>query len=310
MKINERDVWVAEKLEAVRPEWRPDVGRARALLARGDFARGRGHGWAWVAATAACLVAMAIAMPEGRLMAQSLWYRFVVRSFAVVRLDLSRVPLESSISSNGAARSVNGMEEAAQLAGFQPLSLAECGPGQSVVTGPMHVTQVVRVAALREALRKVGALDVDVPDAWEGLELHMDLGPMVITEYRGDAQVIQSRPIALHVPSGLPFERFAEAAFRSAGVAAWQASLMASKFARNPAWLLDVPEGEAVVVEEVAIGASQGLLVEDPKEDKGSRVAVMFGTYGTKARIFAVSSDSRELSLRLARSIAAGAPIE
>ncbi len=302
MEINERDVWVAEKLEAVRPEWQPDVGRARAWLVRGDSARGRGHGWAWAAATAACLVAMAIALPDGRLMAQELWYRFVLRSFAVVRLDLSRVPLEASVSSNVVTRSVGSIEEAAQVAGFQPLWLTEYGPGKSVVTGPMQFTQVIRVAELREALGKAGATDVQVPDAWEGLQLRVDLGPMVITEYRGDAQVIESRPMALHLPAGLPLERFAEAVFRSAGVAAWQASLMASKFARNPAWLLDVPEEEAVVVEEVAVGAAQGLLLEDPKEDKGARVTVMFGT---QERVFAAISDSRELSLRLARSLAA-----
>jgi hypothetical protein len=306
MEINERDAWVAEKLEAVRPEWRPDLGRARALLARGEAAPEKSHAWRWVAVCSAGVLTIALALPGGLVKAQELWQRVMLRSFSVVRLDLSKVPLEVSVTSNGATREVTGMEEAARLAGFQPLLPEAQSARRTVVTGPMSVTQVVRVGPLRAALRKAGAYDVEVPDSWEGLELRMDLAPLVITEYMGDAQIIQSRPVGFRFPATIEFERFAAAVFRGAGVQAWQASLMARKFALNPAWLLDVPEDEAVIVEEIAVGRESGLLVEDPKEEGGSRVTVMFGAIsGTRDRIFAVSSDSRETSLRLARGLAA-----
>ena len=77
---------------------------------------------------------------------------------------------------------------------------------------------------------------------------------------------------------------------------------MGEKFAANPAWLLDVPEGEAVRVEEVKLRAnSSGLLVEELDNQTGvSRATILFSTAD---RIFAVSSDSRGRSLQIADSL-------
>jgi hypothetical protein len=75
---------------------------------------------------------------------------------------------------------------------------------------------------------------------------------------------------------------------------------MGEKFAANPAWLLDIPEDEVVHIEEVRLRAGGGLLVEDPIEGGGGRVTVLFSTAD---RIFAISSGSREESIRIANSL-------
>ena len=75
---------------------------------------------------------------------------------------------------------------------------------------------------------------------------------------------------------------------------------MGEKFARNPAWLLDIPEDEIVTVQEVQLGGVTGMLVDEPAEAEGSRVTVLFGTSN---RIFAVVSNSRQRSLEVAKSL-------
>jgi hypothetical protein len=128
----------------------------------------------------------------------------------------------------------------------------------------------------------------------------MAIGPMVIAGYKDEVQIVQAKPIELDVPADFPLAKFAEAAFRCAGMSWWQARAMGEKFAANPAWLLDIPQDEVVNIEEFQLRASAGLLVEDPIEGGGSRVTVLFGTAD---RIFAISSGSREDSIRIANSL-------
>jgi hypothetical protein len=196
------------------------------------------------------------------------------------------------------------VEEAEARAGFRPVfpprELVGDAPARVMVTGPMTARQTVDVVALREALAKVGAHDVDVPEVWQGVTLRLEMAPMVIAGYADEVQVIQSKPFAFETPAGFPLAKFAEAAFRCAGVPAGPARAMAEKYAANPAWLLDVPEDEVAQVEEILMGARSGLLVEEPVETGGWRVTVLFGT---AERVFAVVSNSRGRSLAIANSL-------
>lgn len=300
METNENAAWVAERLATLRPDWEANPSRASVLLKERMEIQPRSRRWVFAMAATTAVVAFALVLPEGRLKAQELWYRFIVKSFSVVRLDLSNAPLRASIETNGPTREVPDLQAAAAYAGFASVVPAGALLGKTVVTGPIHVKQVVDVAALRGALEKVGAHDVRVPDEWSGVTIRMEVGPMVISEIQGDAQIIQAKPFELQVPPGFPLAGFSEAVFRSLGVPAWKATLMANQFAKNPAWLLDVPEDEAVELEEVRIGDGTGLLIVDPSEEKAERATLLFSA---KGRIFAVSSASKERSLQLARTI-------
>jgi hypothetical protein len=300
MEMNEKDTWVSGKLAVLRPEWEAKPSRAAVLLKERLEARPRFKGWVIAMAASTAMVALALALPEGRLKAEEIWQRFFMKSFAVVRLELSNAPFRASIESNGMTREFQSLVEAASFAGFEPEAPAGIAFGKSVVTGPIKVKQVVDVPALRQALERVGAHDLKVPGEWSGVTIRMEVGPMVISEVEGDAQIIQAKPFELQLPSGFPLARFSEAVFRSLGVPAWKAALMANQFAKNPAWLLDVPEDEAVELEEVRIGDGTGLLLVDPSEEKAERATLLFSA---KGKIFAVSSASKERSLQLARRI-------
>jgi hypothetical protein len=305
------NAWVAERLASVEPKWIIDTDRARAELDARLSPRAAGRPqpfravWATAAATVAVAVIALVAVPGGRALAQDLWFRLFLNRVEVVRVDLSKLPLDTGITSNGMAMVVSGLAEAEQKAGFLPvLPPAEVlsDTPRIEVTGPISVRQTVRTGPLRAALAKAGASDVKVPDEWDGVSLRMEIGPLVIAEYPNEVQVLQSKPVELFVPSGFPLARFAEVAFRSTGLSWWESRALGEKMAANPAWLLDVPADEVVHLQEIGLRSGhKGLVVED-FDDHGaiSRVTVIVAT---PQRIFAVSSGSRVRSLEIADSL-------
>jgi hypothetical protein len=252
---------------------------------------------------AAAIFAILVALPQGRMLAQEILFRWFVRSFDVVRLDLSRIPLKASITANGGGTAVN-LDEAERLAGYRPIlpprQVVGEAPTQMFVIGSIGIRQRVSVREFREALAAAGASDVPVPSEWEGVTLRTNIAPMVIAAYPGEIQVVQSKPIELLAPAGFPLARLAEAAFRCAGISAPKARAMGEKYAANPAWLLDVPENEVVQVEEIRLGMGSGLLIEDPAEQRGERITILFST---DERVFAVIGNSREQCIRIANSL-------
>jgi len=306
MEQNPNNNWVAERLSALQPEWNRAIhsGAAKTRL----HARLTEEKRAWLspatriatAGTVALLVVIAAALPQGRALAQEIWYRMFVRSFDVVRLDLSRLPLSTSVTTNGMQQVAGNVDDAARLAGYRPVLRSEA-VSEMAVTGPIQIRQVVRVREVNAALLRAGVRDVTAPQEWEGVTISTEISPMVIAEYRDGVQVTQALPMPLQFPASFPLAQFAEVAFRCTGIPAWQARAMGERFARNPSWLFDIPEDEVVHIEEVVLsGAINGLLIEDPNENGNSRVAILFGT---PDRIFAVSSSSRELTIQAARSL-------
>jgi hypothetical protein len=301
METNNEDLWVANRLATIEPQWSPNLARGRALLGAG--LEGRRHSWSWMAAavaTAAVCVAV-LALPASRAIAQELWSRFVLNRVDIVRLDLSKLPLHMQVTTNGLEQDVQNLDEAERKAGFRPylpaLGALYANPGITV-TGPLAVEQTIHVRDIESALGKVGASDVQVPAEWEGIQLHTEIGPMVEENYPDNVHIVQARPIELSVPSGFALEHFAEVAFRSIGVSSWEARAMAQKFAAHPAWLLDIPSDAMVNVQELALRTGPALLIED-LDEKGvvKRATVV---WSTRERMYSVSSKNRELSVRIA----------
>jgi hypothetical protein len=301
MENNHEDRWVANRLATIEPEWSPNLARGRALL--DAKLAGRRHAWTWMAAavaTATVCVAV-LALPGTRALAQELWYRFVLNRVDVVRLDLSKLPLHTQVTTNGLEQSVQNMDEAERKAGFRPnlpsRGVLYANPGITV-TGPIAVEQTIHVRDIESALGKAGASDVQVPAEWEGVQLRTDIGPMVAANYPDNVHILQARPIELSVPNGFDLEHFSEVAFRSIGVSLWEARAMAQKFAANPAWLLDIPSNAVVNVQEVALRAGPALLIEDLDENGVVKRATVI--WSTSERMYSVSSKNRELSVKIA----------
>src|SRR4051812_10865589 len=119
METNHEDRWVADRLAELEPDWRADFAHGRALLDAGLTKRSRSRPWmAAAAATALCITALAL--PQTRAFAQQLWYRLILNRIDVVRLDLSDVPLDAHLTTNGMSRAVGDLDEAERKAGFRP----------------------------------------------------------------------------------------------------------------------------------------------------------------------------------------------
>jgi hypothetical protein len=144
-------------MASLEPKWIPNPARARALLDAKLAPRRDSRAWMMAAVTAAVAITM-VAIPESRALAQDLWFRVLLHRVDVVRVDLSRLPLDTKITTNGASQVVQSVEEAEQKAGFRPilppLDVLADTP-EFAITGPISVRQTVHVRKLRPPCRRL-----------------------------------------------------------------------------------------------------------------------------------------------------------
>jgi hypothetical protein len=304
METNREDQWIANQLASIAPDWSPSLARGRVLLHAKLAKRHRSSAWIAVAAASAAVCIAVFALPATRALAQELWNRFILNRVDVVRLDLSKLPLQMRITTNGFEQSVHDLEEAERKTGFRPYlpspGVLDASP-DITITGPISVEQTIHVRDIESALAKVAASEVQVPAEWEGIQLRTEIGPMVELDYPGGVHILQARPIELSVPPGFPLEHFAEVAFRSIGASSWEARAIAQRFAADPAWLIELPPDADVHVQELSLHAGPAMLIEEV-DDKGAakRATVV---RSTSERMYSVSSGNRELSTKIAEAL-------
>ena len=308
MDMHPESAWIADRLATLTPPWVPSLARGRTLV------DGRAHdprrAWRYGLATATAALLIAALAPSGRALAQDLWYRLFVSRLAVVRLDLSRLPLDTNIRTDGPGQQADSIADASRLAGYTvELPPPDVLAGEPIlnVLPPIDVTQRIHTRALVDALAAVGATDIDVPAEWDGLALRATIGRTVSARYLDPASPVGQRPadvtilqtpaIRLDVPAGLALDRFAEAMFRAAGLSWWEARQLGAEYAAHPAWLLDAPESGLVTVETVPLAGSTAVVIEDASD--GQTMVWVSRPW----RIYAVSSTSRETSLRVASAL-------
>jgi len=299
MEKNNEDRWVADRMAELDPAWQPDFVRGRKLLYAGLATRERS--WPWIAAAAAASICVAaVALPQTRAYAQQLWSHYVLNHVDVVRLDLSDLPLRAHVTPGAPPQKAANLDDAERKAGFRPyLPGSGVLPGSPslVVMGAMNVAQTVHVSELQAALNKVGAKDVQVPAAWEGVELHARVGPIVNLGYPNDVGILEAKPIELSVPGGFPLQHFVELAFRSIGSSASEARSRAHGFVTNPAWLLGIPADEVANIEQVSLRAGPAMLIEESNDDGTPGRVTVFRS--TSERMYCVLTNSRQLALRI-----------
>lgn len=299
--------WVAARLATLAPDWEPSLARGRSHLAAHDRAPRRA--WRYGLATVAAALLITALAPSGRAMAQDLWYRLFVSRLAVVRLDLSQVPLDTDIRTTGAPQQADSIAEASRLAGYT-VELPRSGtlPGVPVlsVLPPVEVHQRIQAQALRAALAELGVADIEVPARWEGLTVRATVGRTVVARFLGsgaagrhpdDVTIVQTPPVRLDVPSGVALDRLAEAIFRVGGLSWSESRRLGEEYAAHPAWLFDVPENGPVTVETVPLAGGTAIVIADASDG-------LTTVWVTRPwRIYGVSSPSREKSLRVASTL-------
>ena len=295
--------WLIDKLATIKPAWTPNPAPAReALFARLEKPEARRAWLPLVGVVAAAFTLFAIF--NGRALAQDLWFYLFLNRIDVVRLDASRLPFDTHVSSNPRVQAVEDLDQAGAKAGFWPkfptLDTLDGKPLIGVI-GQMTVQQQIDVPRLESALKLAGAGDVKVPAQWQGLTLSMKVGPLVEMNYKGQVEVLQARPFELRIPNGFPLATFAELALRAAGVSWWEARALAERFAANPAWLLDIPTEEAALVQEIQLRSGKALIVEDRSAHSTvERVTLLFHTAD---RVYSISAPNRELCVQVANSL-------
>lgn len=293
--------WAKDHLDALTPDWTPDLAAARHRMTATPAAQRQRL--LYGALAAAALLAMVALAPPGRALAQELWARLVVSRVAVLQMDLSDVPLDSNVHVDGGPVEVSSLAEATARAGFQPvlpLDDVVAGPPRLAVLTRMEVTQTIHVAHLEQALQRIGATDLQVPAAWDGVALRGTIGPLVFANYPGDIELLQAPPARLDLPARFELARFLEIVFRVAGLDEATAMTLARQYAERPAILLDIPEDEAATVETIRLPHGDGLLIDEPSDEGGSRVTVVVSR---PQRIYSVSGPDRADVERLARAL-------
>ena len=257
---------------------------------------------------------VAVAAPSGRALAQDLWYRFYASRIAVVRLDLSHNPLETSIRVERPAVSVESVQQAAAEAGFTPdLPAVDGLPAPPVlsVLGRIEMHQTVHVARLsrgpggRRRQRPRG------PGRMGGRQAAGRDRPDRVGEVRRcgrpdrprTSRSCRCRRSAWRCPRGFPLARLAEIVFRSGGSSWWEARRLGEEYADNPAWLFDVPADAPVTVEEIPLARGNALLVQylDDDDDPGSMRSLVL--LGRPSRLYGIVASDRELALRIAAAL-------
>src|SRR4051812_42479284 len=117
MELHTEDRWIIERLDILTPQWQSNVEGAHAALHRRIELRSWPRWMTVSVAVAAACVALAV-MPQARALAQEAWLRLTLERIDVIRVNLSKLPVETHITMDGAARTPATVEEAAQLAGF------------------------------------------------------------------------------------------------------------------------------------------------------------------------------------------------
>ena len=304
MERNDEACWVSDRMAELDPTWKPDLVRARKLLDAG--LAGQNRSWRWPALAAAAVVSVVVAaLPQTRALAQQLWVHYVLNRVDVVRMDFSDLPLNPQVTASGPPQTARDLDDAEHKAGFRP-ALPEPGalpanPSLTVI-GTLAVEETIHVGELQAALNKAGASDIRVPAAWEGVQLHANIGPMVNLGYPGEVGILEAKPIELSVPAGFPLQSFAEAAFRSIGRSGPEAKSLAQRFIANPAWMMGIPADEVANIEQVSLPNGAAMLIEETNNDDGTpgRVTVF---RSTNERIYCVLTNSRQLALRIAGAL-------
>lgn len=298
MDNNDNSHWASERLSLIEPSWEPNVARAASMLDARLTSPPRHRAWV-AAASLAGLALLFLALPQGRAIAQELWFRLFLNRIDIVRLDLSDLPLQTKVMGSG-QHDVGSVEAAQTEAGFRPhLPAATSGTGTPTISviGEMTMTQTVHTAELRSALARVGDSE-SVPDVWNGQTVRATIGPMVSARYPGDVVVLQAKPVQLFVPASLPLDQLAEISFRSLGLSWYEARAMARRFVSNPSLLIGIPPDEPARIENVSLRTGSGLLAEEFKEDGTiERVTLVFSS---DDRVYSVISPSRETCLKVA----------
>jgi hypothetical protein len=303
----ENDNWVDSKLTILAPpeDWTPDVAAALASVRRRQRLKSA-RVWSAIAASVILLMA---ALPEPRAAAQRVWNLMRLSRVEVLSLDFSSLPaaleqLKLRVTVPPTQQPAASHTDASARAGFDvrlpPPRVFADSPRLAVVA-PMAAETTIDVEKLRAGLAQTGVTDMRVPDTWHGGRLVVNVGPLVIADYR-DVQLIQTRPVAIATPPDLDFALLAEMVLRSLRVPRESARRFAERMQAAPGLLLGLDAEDRAEIRELRLRHGPGTLIRDIDKDGGpDRTSLV---WSTPDRLYAISGNVPEsLLITAANSI-------
>jgi hypothetical protein len=285
--------WIDRRMAAAAPpiEW-PDADTARARLDQ-RVARPPRRILLWAVATAAGLMAV-LALPATRAGAQRLWDQLVLGRLQVLLTDFDEHGAAAGFLSpvmqiRPDPRPVPSLDDAIREAGFSPrlpgADVFAASPSYSV-TDVASATLQLRRPAIRYLVARSGGSASQVPDSWDGVDLEVRIGPLIIADY-GGTLLLQSLPFELIKPADFDLELFYRLAFQALGMRESDARALGADLAISPALLTFMPIEERDLVHEFTTKTGAGFTIEEVY-GHGKTAAVWSGS----GRVYALFGDS------------------
>src|SRR4030095_13957495 len=102
----------------------------------------------------------------------------------------------------------------------------------------MRFSATLSATDMERTLRDAGVTDQPIPREWDGAQLAINVGPVIVAVWNGGPALVQHAPITLQAPPGFGFGLYGTAALRAAGIDAVQASKLAARMKTAPSMLL------------------------------------------------------------------------
>jgi hypothetical protein len=260
------------------------------------------------AGAAAALCAAVFVLPAPRAAAQRLWDQVVLGRIQVWTVDAegpgAAAFFAPQIVHTGETRPVESSGAASSLAGFEPRL-----PGLDVFATPpaFSVADVttagvrLQTPAIRHLVARAGASAAEVPDSWDGVDLELRVGPVIIADY-GGILLLQSLPPQIIKPADFDLELFYRLAFRALGISDTDARVLSADLMMSPALLMFMPEEDRELLHEFDTRHGKGLMIHEVY-GPGSITAVWSGSDRMYALYPSGGQVTRELVTRVAEAL-------
>lgn len=307
--------WVMSQTALLDPpaRWQPDAAIALSKMqARIAAERPRPlllQFKVWAAA-AAMTVALLMLLPAGRVVAQQLWQILTVRRVAFIRVHSwpagvpsPKVNLIGTPLPPLAARDVAEVRWRVRYDPRLPRPGVLASDPKLSTMFSLSAGMVVNTADLELALRKAGIADSAVPARWDGANLAVHTGAIVIAEWEG-AALAQSPPLTLTAPEGFDFFAYSALVLRILGAKPDQAERLAREPGAAPPWLAPVTsELEALAsFEEITLASGPATLMELKGENGAAKQTVI--AWSVPDRVYVLRGTlNRDLLIAAANAI-------
>lgn len=236
---------------------------------------------ALIAATLVLALALVIALPPARALAQDFLNLFRVKKFAALTIDPARMKQLDNLDLDteklladdveilqkpGEPTQAASVQEASERAGFTvavPSAPSNAAPSQILVQGAGAFVLTADTQKLQELLEIAGIHDAQVPAQLNGAKITVRKPAAVVLTYklqRAKLTLIQSPSPEVELPQGVELKQLGEIGLRVLGLS--QAD--AHNFAQNVDWsstfLVPIP-ANAAEVRQVNVNGAEGLMI-------------------------------------------------